>query len=280
MVKIKFDLSGVDMKNIVITGSSRGIGYCMAKEFLKAGCNVTISGRSEKSFELAKHELEEYESKIIYIICNVTNREEIEKLWAVCKEKWGKIDYWINNAGRNAPHELLYETETAYVDAIINTNIKGMIYGSQIAAKNMIAQGDGQIWNMEGLGSNNMIQPKTILYGTTKHALTYFTKGLAKELDGTPVFAGRLSPGMMLTDFIIKTCDGQDSPVLKDKSFIKIFNILADRPETVAEYFIPKMLENKKNNAQIAWLTTPKIIWRFLTGGFKKRFLLTEKDCK
>ena len=83
-----------------------------------------------------------------------------------------------------------------------------MIYGAQVAAREMIRQGRGSIFSMEGLGSNNMIQEKTILYGTTKHALTYFMKGLAKELEGTGVLAGRLSPGMMLTDFITRMPDG------------------------------------------------------------------------
>jgi short-subunit dehydrogenase len=127
---------------------------------------------------------------------------------------------------------------------------------------------------MEGLGSNNMIQPKTILYGTTKHALTYFTKGLAKELAGTPVMAGRLSPGMMLTDFITKTPDGEKSPAIEENNFKKIFNILADRPETVAAFFIPRILKNKRNNAHIVWLTGGKSMLRFTTAAFRKRKLI------
>jgi short-subunit dehydrogenase len=160
------------------------------------------------------------------------------------------------------------------VDSLIDTNIKGMIYGSQAAASNMIKQGYGQIWNMEGLGSNGMIQEKTIIYGMSKQALTYFTKALAKELKDTVVLAGRLSPGMMLTDFITKTPDGDDSPVVKEKTFRFVFNALADRPETVARFFIPRILANKKNNAQISWLTGPKTLWRFATASFKKDRLI------
>ena len=127
---------------------------------------------------------------------------------------------------------------------------------------------------MEGLGSNNMIQIKTILYGTTKHALTYFMKGLAKELSGTGVITGRLSPGMMLTDFITKAPDGEQSEVMSDQQFKKVFNILADKPETVAKYFIPKILSNTKNDAQIAWLTNRKAAWRFMTAGLRKNRLI------
>ncbi|MPN18383.1 hypothetical protein SDC9_165743 [bioreactor metagenome] len=127
---------------------------------------------------------------------------------------------------------------------------------------------------MEGLGSNNMIQLRTIIYGTTKCALTYFMKGLAMELDGTGVIAGRLSPGMMMTDFITKTPDGEQSEVISEEKFKKIFNILADKPGTVAKFFIPKMLSNTKNDVQINWLTNRKAAWRFMTAGFRKGKLI------
>ena len=262
------------MKNIVITGSTRGIGLAMAKEFLKAGCNITLSGRHALPSETLVTELEQYHDQYHYVPCNVQNYKDHEVLWDTASKKWGSIDIWINNAGQNCPHEFAYDTDPMKTAAVINTNILGMIYGSQVAAKNMLLQGNGQIWNMEGLGSNDMIQLKTILYGTTKHALTYFTKGLAKELEGTPVKAGRLSPGMMPTDFITKTPDGTESPVIKDKNFQFVFNTLADRPETVAAFFVPGMLKNTKNNAHLVWLTNTKSTIRFMKVPFSKRKLI------
>ena len=188
--------------------------------------------------------------------------------------KWGKIDIWINNAGQNTPYLVAWETAETYTKSVIDTNITGMIFGSQIAVGGMLKQGHGAIYSMEGLGSNNMIQKKTILYGTTKHALTYFMKGLAKELEGTSVLAGRLSPGMMLTDFITKTPDGDPSEVLSDEKFRKIFNILGDKPETVAGFFIPRILSNTKHDVHICWLTNRKAIWRFITAVFRKDRLI------
>ena len=99
-------------------------------------------------------------------------------------------------------------------------------------------------------------------------------RGLAKELEGTNVIAGRLSPGMVLTDFITKTPDGKRSEVFSDEKFRKTFNILADKPETVAKYFVPGILKNLKNDAQIAWLTNRKAAWRFKTAGFRKDRLI------
>lgn len=167
-----------------------------------------------------------------------------------------------------------WETGENYTENIIKTNITGMIYGSQVAAAGMHKQGHGAIYSMEGLGSNNMIQVKTILYGTTKRALTYYMKGLAKELEGSGVIAGRLSPGMMLTDFITKTPDGEQSEVISDEKFKKLFNILADRPDTVAKFFVSRMLNNTKNDSHIAWLTNRKAAWRFMTASRRKGRLI------
>ena len=262
------------VKNVVITGSTRGLGLEMAKEFLKAGCNVTISGSRQNSFDREKEQVNGFENQFIFVPCNVRNISELKNLWTKSVEKWGSVDIWINNAGQNVPHEFMWDTEERYIDAVVDTNIKGIMYGCKIAVENMIKQGYGQVWNMEGLGSNNMIIEKTILYGTSKHALTYFTIGLAKELKNSPVKVGRLSPGMMLTEFITKSPTGELSTVTQDNQFKKVFNILADKPETVAKFFIPKILENTKQNAHIQWLTNTKSAQRFMMSPFKKRDLL------
>ena len=218
--------------------------------------------------------LNRYEGKYIYVSCDVKEKASLQRLWDLSIQQWVHIDIWINNAGRGSPLVYVWDTLEADTEAIIQTNLTGLIYGSQIAACEMIKQGHGSIYSMEGLGSNNMIQAKTILYGTTKHALSYFMKGLAKELKGTGVIVGRLSPGMMLTDFITKNSDGSKSEVILNKSFVKIFNILADEPDTVARFFIPRILRNTRNNIQIAWLTNRKVIWRFIGGSLRRNRLI------
>ena len=226
------------MKNVVITGSTRGIGLAMALEFLQSGCCVTLSGRGESIRPALMQTLQPFVERYQYIPCDVQNKRDLEALWEAAVAKFGAVDLWINNAGQNAPHDWIYHTDECYVRAVIGTNIAGVILGSQVAAAGMIRQGHGAIYSMEGLGSNDMIQKKTILYGTSKRALTYFMKGLAKELEGTGVIAGRLSPGMMLTDFITKTPDGSVAAIETDAQFQKIFNILADRPEAPGNHFL------------------------------------------
>lgn len=262
------------MKSVVITGSTRGIGLAMAKEFLKAGCRVTLSGRGQEISLSVLDGLKDFKDQYIYVPCNVQEKPDLQNLWDISVSKWGQIDIWINNAGQNTPHAFAADTDQSYVENIIDTNITGMIFGSQVAAKGMLAQQHGAIYSMEGLGSNNMIQTKTILYGTTKRALTYFMQGLAKELDGTGVIAGRLSPGMMLTDFITKTPDGEVAAIENDERFKKLFNILADKPETVAAFLVPRMLTNTRNDAQIAWLTNGKVMVRFMLAPFNNRKLV------
>lgn len=167
-----------------------------------------------------------------------------------------------------------WETDEIMKKQVIDTNILGMIYGSQVAAAVMLRQKHGTIYSMEGMGSNGMIQKKTIHYGTTKCALTYYMKGLAKELEGTGVTAGRLSPGMMLTDFITKDPKGKPSGVVKNEDFRKIFNTLAEKPETVADFLVPKMMKNKKNDTYLVWLTNGKDVLRFMLAPFRKRRLI------
>ena len=262
------------MKHVIITGSTRGIGLAMAKEFLTRGHRVTISGRHTDLPQQTENHLSDYRGSYTYFPCDVKNKASIEELWNFSVHQWGIVDIWINNAGVNSPHDAVYNIEKKFTDNVINTNILGMIYGSQVAAKGMLSQGSGAIYNMEGLGSNNMIQRNTVLYGTTKCALTYFTRGLAKELKGTPVIAGRLSPGMMLTDFITKTPDGRKAAIEDDSSFQKVFNVLADKPETVAPFLVEKMLNNTRNDAQFVWLTNSKAGIRFISSIFKPRKII------
>src|SRR5665647_1169940 len=102
------------MKKIVITGSTRGIGFSMAVEFLRAGCNVTLSGRGEVLAKAAQIILSPFEGKYIYIPCNVQEKASLQNLWDVSLAQWRAIDIWINNAGQNAPHLFSWVTGEFY----------------------------------------------------------------------------------------------------------------------------------------------------------------------
>jgi NAD(P)-dependent dehydrogenase (short-subunit alcohol dehydrogenase family) len=259
------------LKNVVITGSSRGLGFEMANCFLEAGCNVTISGSNPVNLAKASERLKVYGDRVLAVLCDVRQWEQHANLWGKSQDRWGKIDIWINNAGISQAHQAMWELSPNETDNLMQTNLMGVIYGSQIAMLGMLRQGEGQIFNTEGFGSNDMLRKGLNLYGTSKRALTHFTKALSQEAEGTNIHVGTLSPGMMVTEFVTGPVGAVKRTV--DDSTKKIFNILGDRPQPVAQYLVAEMLKNKKNGAHIEWLTRSKMIWRFAKAPFVKRDL-------
>ncbi len=138
----------------------------------------------------------------------------------------------------------------------------------------MLQQGFGSLYNMEGLGSDGTRVEGLTLYGSTKAALRYFDKALAQETEGTPVLVGALSPGMVTTDML--TTQYADRP--EDWEDAKrIFNILADRVETVTPWLARQVLANTKNGARIRWMSRGKAMGRFLMAPFRRRDLFDDE---
>jgi short-subunit dehydrogenase len=127
---------------------------------------------------------------------------------------------------------------------------------------------------MEGLGSDGRQVEGLTLYGTSKRALNYLTNNLVNEVKGSDIIVGAISPGMVLTDFILSRYE--DKTPEEWESARRIFNILADKVETVTPFIAEKVLENTKNGARIKWLTSGKVMRRFLTAGISKRNLFED----
>ena len=251
------------MKHVVITGSTRGIGYGLAREFLRAGCRVMINGQSQESVDTALQSLREmYPDSVEGVMAAVHKRDEVEQLWKYAEKQFGTVDIWINNAGIDQERKYFWELDEEAYDRVVHTNLKGVMNGCHVAFNQMLKQGYGQILNMEGFGSNGMMREKMTLYGTSKSAVSYFTRSLAIEAKQTNIKVGTLSPGMVATDFLRKSLDEQNR---------KIFNILGDKVEPVTKFLVEKVLENQNNDAKIQWLTKPKIMWRFASSMFIKR---------
>jgi short-subunit dehydrogenase len=264
------------MKAVVITGSSKGIGLGLATEFLKRGSSVLLSGRNEKNLQRAVQSLGETygKDKVTGQPCDVTDFKQVETLWNAAKKFCDTVDIWINNAGITNPTRLLWEVDTSDISKVINTNIIGVINGSQVALKGMIEQGSGQIYNMEGFGSGDMMRAGMTLYGTTKRATRYFTESLAQEAENLPVQICTLGPGMVVTDFMLD--DLKQLPEDKREETKIVYNILADTVETVTPFLVEGILENDKTGAKIDWLTTEKAQARFEDEAYLSRNLLGE----
>ncbi len=268
------------MKTVVITDSSRGFGFCMAREFRRAGCNVVLSAVNEENLIRAEAELKSAGPEgagVIRAVCDVTNGKALQRLWDLAKETFGTVDIWVNYAGVNSPDKPVCELTEKEIGFLLDTDLKGTVCGSAVAFADMKEQGFGQIYNVEGYGSNDAMMTGLTLYGTSKRAVTYFTRSLAKEsrdLTGGRILVCRLTPGIMITDFL-QTANGGSTRIELPEKTRKIYNILGDRPETIAEYAVPRMLANRKNDGRIIWLTNRRVFGRFLTAGFRKRDFFT-----
>lgn len=262
------------MKVIVITGSTRGIGFGLANSFLNSGCSVIISGRSSKSVENAVSQLSQSHpaQQIFGIPCDTTNFNQVQSLWDEALAHFGKIDIWINNAGITQPQMNLWELSPEILQSVIQTNLLGAMYGSKTAIQGMLKQGFGAVYNMEGLGSDGRLVKGLSTYGASKYAIRYLSRSLIEETKETPVIVGVMSPGMVLTDLLLNREGRSSEEMDKSKRF---FNILADRVETVTPWLAKNVLENTRHGARIEWLTTPKIIWRFISSPFYKRDLFS-----
>ena len=190
------------MKAIVITGSSRGLGFEMARIFLEKGHCVTISGQDDGNLEEAVRKLENYKEQLLAVKCEVTKTDELQNLWNKSSEKWGKVDIWINNAGVSQMWKDLCNSEPEEFNRVFKINFFASVSGTQIAARGMLVQGYGDIYNTEGFGSDGAVMKGLNIYGTTKRAINYVSRAFAAELQGSGVHVGLVSPGMMATDFI------------------------------------------------------------------------------
>lgn len=264
-------------RNVVITGSTRGIGFGMAEAFLAQGCNVTVSGRSVEGVEQATKKLHrDHPGEHVFgFPCDVRDPNLLEALWREAEAAFGQVDIWVNNAGISGAQKKIEEYSPEQVKDVVDTNLLGVIYGCQVAVKGMMLQGKGHIYNMEGAGSDGRIHDGLIFYGMSKYGASYFTRGLIKETAGSPLIVGSLRPGMVITDFITSQFEGRAEEWERAK---RIFNIIGDRVETVAPWLVDRMLGNEKHGAQISWISRGKMMLRFLSAPISKRDLFGDEE--
>jgi NAD(P)-dependent dehydrogenase (short-subunit alcohol dehydrogenase family) len=267
-------------QRIVVTGSTRGIGYGLAADFLKRGHSVVVSGRSPAAVETALAGLRPLATggaQVLGVACDVGSLAQVQQLWDESVRGLGGVDIWISNAGISHPRQRGGELRGEDIGNVETTNLLGMMWCTQVAMKGMARQATGGfIYNMEGFGSNGMMTPGMGLYGASKFALTYFNKCLLAETQGSAVKICYLSPGIVLTD-LLKRDMGSNDP--KDWERTKrVYNILADRVETVTPWLADHVLANDKAGARVAWLTGRKAAGRFFMSLFRKRQILTDAD--
>ncbi|CAG9460884.1 unnamed protein product [Pedinophyceae sp. YPF-701] len=282
--------------NVLITGSTKGIGRALAEEFLKRGDSVLVCSRTERSVRSAVKDLSSrYDpERVRGIACDVSDQESVERLAAFATEQFGAIDLWINNAGSNGyKFEALSESEGDMLEEIVSTNVLGTLVCCRQAIRTMREQpAGGHIFLMDGAGGSGTPTPRFAAYGATKRCLGQLIKSLNAELKtaalSDKVCVHNLSPGMVTTQLLMS---GTDSP--QAKWFI---NCLAEEPHVVAQNLVPRLRDvpaaSKKNadasgalsSRTVAFLTpvdaVTRIGSRILFERSRNRFVQEEGDSR
>ncbi|MGV9678721.1 SDR family oxidoreductase [Nocardia sp. NPDC003482] len=257
------------MSTVVVTGGTRGIGLGVARALLDRGHRVAVCGSDSRRVARVREELP---GEALVRAADVTDRAQLRELWDAAVHRFGSVDIWINNAGIGHARNPLWRLPVDEVEAVVRTNLLGVINGCAVAVAGMAEAGGGHIWNMEGLGSDGRVVPGLAVYGTSKRGVTYLTEALAREAPAG-VSVGLLSPGMVATDLL---SHGYADPAEWARAR-RVFDILADRVDTVAPWLAERAVTRARNGAHVRWLTGPKIVGRFALAPFRDRHVFDKE---
>lgn len=273
------EVSRAGPRNVVITGSTRGLGKALAREFLLSGDRVIVTSRSPESVDKTIKELEENleqvlitsggssskklaRAKVAGTASDVSVPTDVQRLADYAVKEFGSIDIWINNAGTNKGFRPLLEFSDDDIQQIVSTNLVGSIICTREAMRIMQRQRKGgHIFNMDGAGSGGSSTPLTAVYGSTKCGLRQLQSSLLKECKRSNVGVHTASPGMVLTDLLLSGSS------IKNK---QMFNIICELPETVARTLVPRMRVVKGSGKAINYLTPPRIIIALVTAWLRR----------
>ena len=196
-------------KIALVTGAGMGIGRAAAKALLKGGFQVVLTGRNLEKLEKAITDIGGTNENCLAVTCDVGKPEQVKKLFAALKERFGRIDVLFNNAGIGAPaipmEDLTYEQWMN----VVNSNLCGTFLCSQEAIRMMKAQSPqgGRIIN-NGSISAHAPRPMSAPYTATKHGISGLTKTIA--LDGRPfnITCGQIDIGNAATEMTERMAAG------------------------------------------------------------------------
>jgi len=217
-------------KIAIITGAGRGIGEATAKKFALEGAKVVVADLNQEDIDKVVTEIIAAGGEAIGILSNVTKKADVEQMFNSIKEKFGRIDIVVNNAGITADAQLLKMSEEAW-DRVIEVNLKGVFIVSQIAAMLMKEQGGGVILNASSVVGlyGNFGQTN---YAATKWGVIGMTKTWAKELGKSGIRVNAVAPGFILTPMTEKMPE-KVLEIMKEKAPLKSLGY----PEDIANAY-------------------------------------------
>ncbi len=189
-------------KVAVITGGTRGIGFCVAEKYLQNGAKVVIFGSKKQTIDtaLAKLKTTFPNSQIEGLYPDITDFDQVKNAIDWVKEKFGKIDILVNNAGISASQSIFDYTPQDF-EKIMAINVNAVFYNIKAVVQYMKEQGSGCIINTSSMVSL-YAQRSGCGYPTSKFAVNGLTKALARELGPYQIRVNAVAPGVTRTDMV------------------------------------------------------------------------------
>lgn len=186
-------------KCAIVTGAAKGIGKAIALKLASLGANIVLNYRSseEKAIE-TENEIKALGVEVLRVKGDISNISDVENLINTAKEKFGKIDIMVNNAGITKDTLILRMKEEDF-DSVININLKGVFNCLKTITPVMVKQREGKIINLSsvvGLSGN----AGQVNYAASKAGVIGMTKSLAKEVGARGITVNAVAPGFIETD--------------------------------------------------------------------------------
>ncbi|AFL90554.1 short-chain dehydrogenase of unknown substrate specificity [Terriglobus roseus DSM 18391] len=197
---MSINLKPLSEQVIVITGASSGIGLATAKEAAAQGATLVLASRNEEALKSIVRNLESKGARAIYVVTDVSRRQDLERLAAKAIKTFGGFDTWVNNAGQGLWGKLEEVSDEDHRQ-LFDTNFWSVVHGSTIALKTLKKRG-GALINLGSIASDVAL-PVQGMYSTTKHAIKGYTSALRRELadEGAPVSVTLIQPAAIATPF-------------------------------------------------------------------------------
>lgn len=188
-------------KIILITGATSGFGKAIAEKFASCGWNCIITGRrSDRLHELANVLREKYGVRILSLVFDVRNQEEVKQNLENLPEEWHNVEVLVNNAGLALGRDPINTGNTEDWDIMIDTNIKGLLYTTRAIASYMIANQKGHIINMGSIAGKEVYENGNV-YCATKFAVDALSRSMRIDLLKHKIKVTNINPGAAETEF-------------------------------------------------------------------------------